>query len=452
MSTSSSLASIIGQLNAVQPPDQHISSSSPEKKTDARIVHFETILESMRSRLKTLQSGSDDFGDDAEITAALQPPSASNARLVKELRDTEEQAEQLNSALTSGDEQNKEGNDGASTLYDDLYSELTNLPELEGDTEFDFDLDDANEGDKTSLMDALAQLDGIADPEAPLVRDSFAAENRNEAGLRRGKKTPSMRMGMGMGMGGGGGQMFQMEDAHLVAYPFDKNTHQGLFCVFDGFAGPDCAQAATKALPKVLSAELAKHGGAEKMTDLKDVFPTVFAETDKELISYEDLGCTATTALIWEHEDGTRYLQAANVGDSSLYLCRGGKAIMLNVEHKASSPAEHERLAAMGIDISPHASRINGVAVARAFGAHFIKAKNLGIISEPYVSPVYELGTEDQFVIIASDGVWDVISGQNACDLIKDDKGAAEMASHLVRHAVSNRKCMDNVTAIVICL
>jgi len=436
MSTSSSLASIIGQLYAVH---RRVSStSSPEKKTDANITHFENVLESMRTRLRSLQSENKEFGDDIESSVTLQSPSESNARLAKSLKDAE-----------SGDnKENADGGDGAertSTLYDDLYADLTNLPDLEGNEgEFDFDLEGSYANyDKTTLMDALAQLDGIADPEDPLVREYYVVENRNEAGLRRGKKQPNLRMG--------GGSQFQMEDANMVAYPFDNNAHQGLFCVFDGFAGPECSRDATKALPKVLSAELARRGGSEKMRDLKDMLPAVFAAADAELIKHEDLGCTATMAFVWQHEDGTRYLQAANVGDSSIYLCRGGKAIMLAVEHKASSPAEHERVAAMGIDISPGATRINGVAVARAFGAHFIKSKNLGIISEPYVSPVYELGTDDKFIIIASDGVWDIVSGQEACDLVKDDPGAAEMASHLVRYVISNRKCTDNVTAVVVC-
>jgi len=460
MSTNS-LASIIGQLNAFQPPDQHISSSSPEKK-DAKFAHFENVLESMRTRLRSLQAEDEQnsLEEDTKMVAdSLQRPSPSEARLVKSIHDTEQAAEQLEASMTTKTEPDKE-NSGTSaegspslsiattsSLYDDLYFELTNLPDIEGEGEFDFDIDSDGVFDgtteQTSLLDALAMLDGLSSPEEPLIRDNFAAENCNEAGLRRGKKTPSFRMG--------GAPMFQMEDAHLVAYPFDKNTRQGLFCVFDGFAGPDCARDATQALPRVLAAQLALHGGAEKLTDLTDILPKVFAETDTELSKHEDVGCTATVAFVWEHEDGIRYLQAANVGDSSIYLCRGGKAIMLNKEHKASSPMEHERIAAMGIDIAPTATRINGVAVARAFGAHFIKSKKLGIISEPYVSPVYELGTEDKFAIIASDGVWDVISGQDACDLIKNDPSAAEMATHLVRHAVSNRKCMDNVTAIVIC-
>jgi len=453
--SSGSLAAIIGQLNAVQPPDQHISSSSPEKKNDARLTHFENVLESMRARLRTLQAEGAE-SEEADVSAALQPPSASNARLVKALRDTEQEAERLNASLGGGKVPEKENDSGpslsiatTSCLYDDLYAELTNLPEIEGPAEFEFDFDvdgslvsPVGEGEEApSLLNALAMLDGLSSPEDPIISDQFAAQNTNEAGLRRGKKTPSLRMA--------GGPMFQMEDAHLVAYPFNKSTRQALFCVFDGFAGPECAQDATRVVPVVLAEQLAQRGGAEKQTDLTDLLPKVFAESDERLKKHEDVGCTATVAFVWEHENGTRYLQAANIGDSSIYLYRGGKAIMLCKEHKASSQEEHERILATGVNIAAGATRINGVAVARAFGAHFIKNKKLGIISEPYVSPVYELGTEDQFAIIASDGVWDVISGQDACDLIKGDSDAATMASHLVRHAVSNRKCMDNVTAVV---
>ena len=89
----SSIASIIGQLNAVRPPDQHIASSSrlllffihcqyarsvssyivlffflpsffflftAGKKADATITHFDNVLETMRARLRTLQSGNSD--------------------------------------------------------------------------------------------------------------------------------------------------------------------------------------------------------------------------------------------------------------------------------------------------------------------------------------------------------------------------------------------------------
>jgi len=438
----SSLASIIDQLNASQPSERHISSSSPEKKkTDANLAHFENILETMRTRLRTLQAEvSSESGEDAEVT--LDAPSVSSARRIKSIHDTERQAEQLTASLTEPEKENSVDEDTSRTptLYDDdVYLELKNLPDIQGDEEFEFDFDaddvtdDMSSYNSTKLLDAMARLDGLSNPDR-IIRDHFAAEDTNEAGLRRGKK-----------------QTVQMEDCHLTSFPFDGSTKQGLFCVFDGFGGQKCAREATTVVPRVLAAELALNGGAEKLRDLTEILPKVFAKSDEELKGHEDWGCTATVAFVWEHEDGTRFLQAANIGDSSIFLCRGGKAIMLNVEHKASSEAEHERIRASGIDIAPNASRIVGVGVARAFGAHFIKQKKLGIISEPYVSPVYELGTEDQFIVIASDGVWDVISGQEACDLIKTDSNAADMAIHLIRHAVSKRKCMDNVTVVVVC-
>lgn len=58
-----------------------------------------------------------------------------------------------------------------------------------------------------------------------------------------------------------------------------------------------------------------------------------------------------------------------------------------------------------GIQILPHQTRINGLAVSRAFGDHFIKNENLGVISEPYVSECIKLEPEDDILIIASDGV-----------------------------------------------
>jgi len=54
---------------------------------------------------------------------------------------------------------------------------------------------------------------------------------------------------------------------------------------------------------------------------------------------------------------------------------------------------------------------------------------------------------------LASDGIWDVVSGKHAIDLLYTDKhstGAQDLASHLVSTVVQNSKCQDNVTCIVI--
>ena len=474
------------------------------RETDRRLSQIDADLAQMRSRLRALEAAdASELGSKSPSPAAAAPaeaakpahtstteheeteerlaaarPAASAALDTKAQYDVQREADQLlaslntlgspkspaKSAAGGPDQQQQQefklhdpvfdvsdidfsqpgAEAGAASPETDLLAELSSLPDLDM---LDEDLDLAGvpglDGeDGLSLLGALTQLDEIATPAAPLVRDHYAAEDRNEAGLRRGKKQPVLSKG--------GRPTYEMEDAHLEAYPFDRKAQQALFCVFDGFAGKECAQDAAVALPRVLAEELARRGGADKHADLGDVWPAVYAATDKALSAHEYVGCTCTTLFVWQHA-GARYVQAANVGDSSAFLYRDGRALMLNVEHKVTSDAERERVARMGNPLPPGARRINGIAVARALGTHFVKELNLGIVSEPFVSPALELGPGDKFAVIASDGVWDVISGQAACELIEHEPTAADMAYKLVRHAVSCRGCLDNVTVVVVC-
>jgi len=297
-----------------------------------------------------------------------------------------------------------------------------------------------------SALDALAGLDGLsglgkdsaAPAERPLVLDHYEAEDTNVAGLRRGKKKPTLT--------GRGAARFAMEDAHAAVFPFNHSVQQAFFGVFDGFAGRDCAEDATKALPKALADNIAATGLS---ADLTAIWPKVFADADEALRKHEYVGCTCTSVFVWEFE-GERYVQAANVGDSNVYLFRGDKAIMLNTEHKVTSAEERKRIQAMGVEMTAGQTRINGVAVARALGTHFIKDEKLGIVSTPSVSTVYKLQPDDHFLVIASDGLWDVISGQDACEMVRDLPDASAMATTLLKHAVKCTKCVDNVTVVVI--
>ena len=302
-------------------------------------------------------------------------------------------------------------------------------------------------------LDALAGLDALgtssgssskSGSEQALIRDHYEAEDTNVAGMRRGKKKPTLN--------GRGAARFAMEDAHAAEYPFNHSAQQAFFGVFDGFAGKDCAADATRAVPRALAANLAAAGLS---ADLGALWPKVFADADAALRAHEYVGCTCTAVFVWAY-GGARYVQAANVGDSNVYLFRGDTAVMLSTEHKVTSAAERARIQAMGIEMTPGQTRINGVAVARALGVHFVKALGLGIVATPAVSePVVLNGDDgddddDTFVLVASDGVWDVIAPQAACDLARTQPTAAAMARALVRHAVAQRACVDNVTAVAV--
>ena len=91
--------------------------------------------------------------------------------------------------------------------------------------------------------------------------------------------------------------------------------------------------------------------------------------------------------------------------------------------------------------------RINGLSLSRAFG---------DLDCRPYVTHLpqiykYNINTNDKFLIFACDGLWDVISNQDAVDFIcdlnnKNFKG--NYSKELTEYAI-NKGSLDNVSAIV---
>ena len=77
----------------------------------------------------------------------------------------------------------------------------------------------------------------------------------------------------------------------------------------------------------------------------------------------------------------------------------------MSIDHKVDNPAEIRRMKDAGMKLNSGQNRINGLALARTLGDHFIKEKFPGVIADPFVSPVYELGDGDNLLILASDGV-----------------------------------------------
>jgi len=293
-----------------------------------------------------------------------------------------------------------------------------------------------------SEVDENEELDEIA-KERPAVTAFSASEALNKSGLQRAKKT------VPMGKGGKKGS-YQMEDYHFCSFPWE-NPNWGLFCVFDGHSGKDCAENAARILPQKLKANLA---GVDlsKRVDLTDVLTKTFLDTDAELLEFEYEGSTATVVFVYKTESGHRYLQAANVGDSSAIIVRKGKSVALTQDHHPNYPVEMERLQALGIEINPGQTRLNGLAVSRALGDQFPKSTECGIVASPSVSPLIHLKDSDSHVILASDGLWDVISFQTSFDIINGLDSVTEMSDALLKTATRSSKCTDNVTTIVVML
>ena len=152
-------------------------------------------------------------------------------------------------------------------------------------------------------------------------------------------------------------------------------------------------------------------------------------------------------------------LYIANAGDCRAVLSRKGKAIDLSIDQKPSSQSEMERIKNAGGFVED--GYVNGLlGVSRAFGDWHIEGlKGRGGKSGPLtVDPEIEktrLTEEDEFLILACDGLWDVFSSQNAVDMalasLRQHNDPTNTARELASEAL-RRHSSDNVSVVIVCL
>ncbi|KAF7288649.1 PPM-type phosphatase domain-containing protein [Mycena chlorophos] len=139
-----------------------------------------------------------------------------------------------------------------------------------------------------------------------------------------------------------------------------------------------------------------------------------------------------------------RVLYCANVGDARGVLCRKGIAVRLTYDHKGSDKQEAKRIIDAGGFVM--SGRVNGVlAVTRSLGDSSMKDF---VVGAPYTTET-ELCEEDEFLILACDGLWDVTTDQEAVDLIRNVTDAQVATQILLRHALDSHTS-DNVTCLVV--
>mmetsp|Transcript_15191 Transcript_15191/g.34864 ORF Transcript_15191/g.34864 Transcript_15191/m.34864 type:complete len:702 (-) Transcript_15191:95-2200(-) len=169
-----------------------------------------------------------------------------------------------------------------------------------------------------------------------------------------------------------------------------------------------------------------------------------FSSIDQEL--HHEVCICGTTAIVAAVT--SRYLMVANVGDSRGVLCQDGRAVPMSDDHKPNRPDERRRIElAGGMVVTVGVARVGGIlAVSRAIGdsplKQFVPA-----------TPEYKVMRRDssqKFVILATDGLWDVVSNQEAVDFIADrwdskGHGAADLA-----WMAFNRGSWDNICVMVI--
>uniref|UniRef100_A0A6A7GA39 Protein phosphatase 2C-related protein n=1 Tax=Hirondellea gigas TaxID=1518452 RepID=A0A6A7GA39_9CRUS len=210
------------------------------------------------------------------------------------------------------------------------------------------------------------------------------------------------------------GERTYMEDDHIALDSFCGLETMGFYGLYDGHGGRQTVDFVVKSFHKNLEHHLRHHPD----DPMDSVFEQCYLRTDSQVSRMDILqsGTTAVTGLT-RMENDRKILYVANCGDSRAVLCRNGTAVRLSRDHKPQDPEEQKRIIAAGGFIGRF-DRVNGIlAVSRAIGDHMLKP---AVSAEPTVSRT-ELTSADRFLILACDGLWDVMSDQEACDFVLSD-------------------------------
>lgn len=129
-------------------------------------------------------------------------------------------------------------------------------------------------------------------------------------------------------------------------------------------------------------------------------------------VAPETVGSTAVVALVC-----SSHIIVANCGDSRAVLCRGKEPVPLSVDHKPNREDEYARIEACGGKVIQwNGHRVFGVlAMSRSIGDRYLKP---WVIPEPEVM-FLPRAREDECLILASDGLWDVMTNEEACEVAR---------------------------------
>ncbi|GAA5906085.1 PP2C family serine/threonine-protein phosphatase [Sporobolomyces salmoneus] len=223
------------------------------------------------------------------------------------------------------------------------------------------------------------------------------------------------------------GWRLTMEDAHAAILSLDPEKGDSVppkertsfFAVYDGHGGSTVAKFAGDTVHHRLAAN-----EFYKKKEWNAALKRAFLETDEDLRANPDFkgdpsGCTAVGVIVTPELD----LICANAGDSRSVMSVGGEAKPLSYDHKPTNAAETSRIVAAGGFVE--FGRVNGnLALSRALGDFEFKQSPSLPAEQQVVTADPDLNThthtsEDEFIVVACDGIWDVLTSQQVIDFVR---------------------------------
>ncbi|CAG79549.1 YALI0E14795p [Yarrowia lipolytica CLIB122] len=257
-----------------------------------------------------------------------------------------------------------------------------------------------------------------------------------------------------------------MEDAHATVLELKDAKGQpekkkvAFFGVYDGHGGDKVAIYTGDNLHHIVARQEAFAKG-----DYGQALKDGFLSTDRAILEdaalkHDSSGCTATTAIV---SDGK--VICANAGDSRTVLGVKGIAKPMSFDHKPQHEGERTRICAAGGFVE--AGRVNGnLALSRAIGDFDFKRSPYFPPEEQIVTAYpdvieHQLTADDEFLILACDGIWDCFLSQEVVEFVR--RGIAEkqtlvdICENLIDNCLAPTSDLsgvgcDNMTVMVVAL
>ncbi|KAF2269883.1 PP2C-domain-containing protein [Lojkania enalia] len=243
-------------------------------------------------------------------------------------------------------------------------------------------------------------------------------------------------------------QTFTAVDQQLEKLPLKNSGCTAVIAVLRWEDRVPNAQSSTGSVlfaPAAVNAVKNATDSGEKQTDAPDTASTSESNAESQAATQDSRKEHPAEIRLRSDASRQRVLYTANVGDARIVLCRNGRALRLSYDHKGSDENEGRRVTSAGGLILNN--RVNGVlAVTRALGDAYMKDLVTG---HPYTTETVIQPDQDEFLILACDGLWDVCSDQEAVDLVRHIQDPQAASKTLVDHALA-RFSTDNLSCMIV--